>query len=259
MLNLNTITATTSNSYNKLNLVFISGWGYLPSALQPLATELTSSLPAQVQLYSWLDFVHSPPPLPANSWLIGWSLGGMLAANLAAQQPHKFAGLIMLGSNACFVQQASWPNALPTAELALFMQAVHQEPAQTLQRFAQLCAQGSTEKRQLGLTLRQQLATPNKDQLLLGLKLLQELDLRSAIYSCTAPKLAVFFQQDALVPAGVVKSLQQLNLIHTTTNNACTAQQLTTLLPGSHALPLHQPKDLAIHLHKFITTATSTH
>ncbi|MFH7422752.1 transporter, partial [Pseudomonas syringae pv. tagetis] len=61
-------------------------------------------------LPDWLDDLDAN--LPHNAWLGGWSLGGMLAAALAARRGEGCSGLLTLASNACFVTRGAWPNAM---------------------------------------------------------------------------------------------------------------------------------------------------
>ena len=75
-------------------LILLPGWGLGVSPLEPLAAALRGldehlqvhiePLPAldSSDLNEWLDELDAT--LPDNAWLGGWSLGGMLAAELAA-------------------------------------------------------------------------------------------------------------------------------------------------------------------------------
>ena len=76
-------------------LILLPGWGLGVSPLEPLAAALRGldehlrvdiePLPALAgsDLDEWLDELDAT--LPDNVWLGGWSLGGMLASELAAR------------------------------------------------------------------------------------------------------------------------------------------------------------------------------
>ncbi len=95
------------------HLVLLPGWGLGVVPLQILAEQLDAALPqltVQIQplpdvrgksteaLIALLD-----QQLPSDCWLMGWSLGGMLATALAAYRQSACAGLISYASNPCFV------------------------------------------------------------------------------------------------------------------------------------------------------------
>jgi|GEM_PF-4711110 len=82
---------------------------------------------------------------PKECWLIGWSLGGMLAVALAHRYPEPVTGVITLGANACFSTQADWPNAMPRSTFEQFYKRFQRSPERALKRFAFLCTSLSTE------------------------------------------------------------------------------------------------------------------
>ena len=101
-------------------LILLPGWGLDGAVLQPLAEALgdelqvhVADLPAltSVSVPDWLDELDAR--LPGDCWLAGWSLGGMLAAALAARRGERCRGLIGLASNARFVSSDAWPQAMP--------------------------------------------------------------------------------------------------------------------------------------------------
>ncbi|MDO8698544.1 MAG: alpha/beta fold hydrolase, partial [Pseudomonas sp.] len=112
-------------------LILLPGWGLGSAPLEPLAGALQGlqpSLRVQIEplpalgsadLNEWLDELDAN--LPENTWLGGWSLGGMLATELAARRGERCCGLITLASNACFVARSDWPQAMPEAVFAAFL------------------------------------------------------------------------------------------------------------------------------------------
>uniref|UniRef100_A0A1A9UKI9 AB hydrolase-1 domain-containing protein n=1 Tax=Glossina austeni TaxID=7395 RepID=A0A1A9UKI9_GLOAU len=48
--------------------------------------------------------------LPNKSILVGWSLGGLIASQIAIQHPKKFYGLIIISSSPYFCEEKNWPG-----------------------------------------------------------------------------------------------------------------------------------------------------
>jgi len=138
-------------------LILLPGWGLGVSPLEPLAAalrgldehltveieplpELESSDPAD-----WLDELDER--IPQDVWLGGWSLGGMLASELAARRGEHCCGLLTLASNPSFVAHEQWPSAMPAETFDAFLAGCSADPRQTLKRFSLLCAQGAQDPR----------------------------------------------------------------------------------------------------------------
>ncbi|MEH6651740.1 MAG: alpha/beta fold hydrolase [Motiliproteus sp.] len=138
-------------------------------------------------------------------WL-GWSLGGLVAANIVANPELPAAGLITIATNPCFVERADWPEAMSAATFALFQQSLQQTSLKTLNRFAALQGQGDPQARALLRTLKPVVAASaaQSSHLAQSLALLGD-DQRSLFADLTLPRLALFGENDALVPVAVAK------------------------------------------------------
>jgi pimeloyl-[acyl-carrier protein] methyl ester esterase len=200
-------------------LILLPGWGLGSGALDPLVTALrglaepvqvqTEALPepGSIQLSEWLDALDER--LPNDVWLGGWSLGGMLAAELAARRGERCPGLLTLASNPCFVARADWPDAMPAETFEAFLAACKADPKTLLKRFASLCAQGAADPR--GLSRRLAVAEPGSTQTLVeGLHVLATLDIRAALQAFGGRQLHLFAEGDSLVPVGAVSALREL-------------------------------------------------
>jgi len=202
-------------------LAILPGWGLGVEPLQPLAQALTAALPdfhVQVQPLPSIKgqseasiLQQLEQQLPENCWLLGWSLGGMLATAVAAQRQSRCAGLITYASNACFVAHDRWPAAMPAATFNAFRQLCQDDLGAGLKRFALLCSQGAEQARQLSRQLQALTTTAEPDDVLAGLDLLAALDNRAAISTFTGAQLHVLAEADALVPASAAALLQALN------------------------------------------------
>ena len=255
---------------NKNTLVLLAGWGLGVAPLQALAAALTHELKIALpdftlQLQPLPDLVGKnittliqqlDDELPKNCWLAGWSLGGMLATAVAAQRnqttsKNTCAGLISLASNACFVANSNWQNAMPASTFAEFYKLCQTDLAMGLKRFSLLCSQGAEQPRLLSRQLLDNTLEENRSiellslELLAGLELLAKLDNRAAITHFSAPQLYLFAAADALVPVAAAADLQALN------SNAA-----VEVLGQSHASVLAEPQLLAQRMAAFIVGNT---
>ncbi|HKM36820.1 MAG TPA: alpha/beta fold hydrolase, partial [Thiopseudomonas sp.] len=140
-------------------IVLLPGWGLGVVPMQCLAEELQAALPDfTVQIQALPDMTGKDvaaviqeldQQLPTDCWLVGWSLGGMLATALAAQRQSACAGVISYASNACFVAREHWPLAMPVDTFTEFRQLCSSDLTTGLKRFALLCSQGAEQARQL--------------------------------------------------------------------------------------------------------------
>ncbi|WP_426122100.1 alpha/beta fold hydrolase [Pseudomonas sp. PSPC2-3] len=201
-------------------LILLPGWGLGVSPLEPLAAALhglnehlrvqVEPLPALASsdLDEWLDELDAS--LPDDAWLGGWSLGGMLASELAARRGERCCGLLTLASNPCFVARDSWPNAMPGATFEAFLAGCHADVPVTLKRFGLLCAKGAADPRGLARLLTSAAPQTPSNVLMNGLELLAQLDTRDALVAFRGPQLHLFAGLDELVPAEAASDLLSL-------------------------------------------------
>lgn len=232
-------------------IVLLPGWGLGVVPLQLLAEQLTSALPDFiVQIQPLPDMTGKDAlavikqldqQLPSDCWLVGWSLGGMLAMALAAQRQAGCAGLISYASNACFVARDDWAEAMSVEAFNEFHALCRNDLSNGLKRFALLCSQGSAQPRPLSRQLQEMALLADSAQDLAGLDVLAELDNRSAIRSFAGPQLHLLALTDALLPAEAADPLRSLN-----------PQAAVELLGHSHASVFAEPQLLAQRMAQFI-------
>lgn len=201
-------------------LILLPGWGLGLAPLQPLVAALQGLDPhLHVQLEPLPELASATPQdwlaeldtrLPQDCWLGGWSLGGMLAAELAARRGERCRGLLTLASNASFVAREDWPAAMPATTFADFRAGCAADAPATLKRFSLLCAQGAAEPRVLGRRLLADAPVQDAAHLLAGLDVLAALDTRAALLAFGGAQLHLFADADALVPVEVVGEVQSL-------------------------------------------------
>ena len=231
-------------------LILLPGWAFGPASLEPLAELLRereprlhvelASLPALDQPQAWLDELDAR--LPPDSWLAGWSLGGMLATQLAARRGDNCPGLVTLCSNPCFRSREDWPTAMPAEVFDAFAQAFRLGADDTLKRFALLSSRGAHDPRTLGRQLQVSLLDQPPEELAAGLALLAELDGRESLQRYVGPQLHLFAGNDALVPAAAAEALL-----------AWLPDVEVDVLPNaSHGLPLERAEDVATAMLAFM-------
>lgn len=232
-------------------IVILPGWGLGVVPLQLLAEELDVALPDfTVQIQPLPDMTGQTAAaviqqldqqLPRDCWLLGWSLGGMLATALAAHRQSACAGLISYASNACFVAQEAWPPALPVDTFAEFRELCRSDLPAGLKRFALLCSQGSAQPRALSRQLQEMVLATDANSALAELDLLAVLDNRQAISDFAGPQLHLLAQADALVPPEAASVLGDLN-----------SQASVEILGHSHASVFAESHELAQRMVSFI-------
>lgn len=233
-------------------LILFPGWGLGTAALQPLAASLRAQdARLQVELLPlpelpdsdpqrWLD--HLDRDVPRDTWLGGWSLGGMLAAELAARRGDHCCGLVTLASNASFVAREGWPDGMAQDTFQAFLDGCRSHTSHTLKRFRSLCTQGAQEARTLSRQL--EIGVPATDPLYLatGLEVLAALDTRAALDRYAGPQLHLFAGNDALVPVEAASAL----------NERLQDVEVGVVEGASHAFLLEYPQELATTIKHFL-------
>jgi len=93
------------------------------------------------------SFHHDVAPLlPAEYFLLGWSLGGTLAS-LLASQTSRVKALITVASNPVFIAKEQWVEGMSLAVFSQFQQDFHVNAQSALQRFVMLQTRGSATAR----------------------------------------------------------------------------------------------------------------
>lgn len=237
-------------------LVLLHGWGSASNSWQPLLPELqklshviTLDLPgfgaspalAEFSLDTVLDLIATR--LPERCLLMGWSLGGMLAVQLAYRYPQKISHIVTLATNAKFVASRDYVAAMPHTINRQFNKSFAQDAAATLKLFNGLLAQGDSNERALLKQVRQLAdAGAINHNWLAALELLASLDNREAFAQLHQPGLHVLAEKDVLVPVAAEAALMALN----------PQQQVHIIAEAAHAVHWSQPKQVMQLLQQFL-------
>jgi len=235
-------------SEQSIPLVLLHGWGLNSAVWQPmianLPTEFTDSfhvitldLPGfginkdqEISPYSLANICeHITNTIEQPAIYLGWSLGGLVATEMALNYPEKVLGLITVASSPRFTEQRAeqssekimdekevnqlvWPGIRPLV-LNSFHQQLHIDAKKTINGFLKLQAMGSPHVRQdikqiSQLVLQHEMATKNTlDE---SLKLLETSDYRSRLKDINLPFLRLYGSADSLVPKSVIERIAKL-------------------------------------------------
>ncbi|WP_434930955.1 pimeloyl-ACP methyl ester esterase BioH [Shewanella sp. HL-SH5] len=210
---------------NGQDIVLLHGWGVNSAVFEPLKQALSEyrvhyvdlpgfgdSDPIEGDIDIWAAALATQ--LPDNAIWLGWSLGGLVATQVALTFPTKIKALITVASSPCFMAQPDekpqpWPGIAPQV-LSQFSQQLHKNLPKTIERFLAIQAMGSeTAKADIQMIKHLVLAKPLpcEDSLLQGLTMLAEVDLRYQLHAIKQPWLRIWGKSDSLVPKSGLEML----------------------------------------------------
>lgn len=140
---------------------------------------------------------------PERAVWVGWSLGGLLALEVARLAPQRVAGLGLLASSPCFTVREGWPCAMSAKTFAQFEAGLAQDHAATLRRFLALQTLGAEDARAVRALLDAaalDAASADVRALQAGLEILRQADLRQALAELQVPLAVMLGGMDRIVP-----------------------------------------------------------
>lgn len=141
--------------------------------------------------------------LPERCYLMGWSLGGVVATALARNLGGKIEKLITVSSSPCFVANESWSYGMDKQTLESFIGYLSEDFKATLNRFLMIQTMGSPTQKQDVAQLKETVfryGLPSEKALSGGLQILHDVDLRQTIQKLSMPLLRIYGKLDTLVP-----------------------------------------------------------
>jgi pimeloyl-[acyl-carrier protein] methyl ester esterase len=204
------------------DLVLLHGWGLNAEVWQNMVPRLSPHF--RLHLVDLPGFGRSQgfgpltlaemaqqllPQLPDRAVLLGWSLGGLVASQLALTQPQRVAALITVASSPCFTARDEWPGIKPET-LQSFQQQLSTDFQRTVERFLALQTMGTENARQDARQLKEVVLSqpmPSVEVLEGGLEILRQDDLRAALDDLPLPFLRIYGYLDGLVPRRIAEEL----------------------------------------------------
>ncbi|CAM6965211.1 MULTISPECIES: pimeloyl-ACP methyl ester esterase BioH [Enterobacter] len=207
------------------HLVLLHGWGLNAEVWHCISEELASQFTLHLVDLPGYGRSHGYGAMtleemakevvdaaPQHAIWLGWSLGGLVASQIALSWPERVKALVTVASSPCFSAQEAWPGIKPDV-LAGFQQQLSDDFQRTVERFLALQTMGTETARQDARALKQvvlSLPMPDVGVLNGGLEILKTVDLREPLAALTMPHLRIYGYLDGLVPRKVVPLLDAL-------------------------------------------------
>lgn len=241
------------------DILLLHGWGLNSEVWQPLLDRLQSHFCFHLLDLPGFGVNHQLAPdhynlatvtelvarhLTRPTVVLGWSLGGLVAQQLALQYPQRVRALVCITSSPRFLADDNWPG-IKDDVLRAFAAQLRSDPAATVERFLAIQALGSERARADIQLLKQQISrrpTANPVALKHGLNILREADLRHQLKQIECPTLRIYGRNDSLVPKAALEQIEALQ-----------PQATSMLFPkASHAPFISHADEFAEALHHYL-------
>ncbi len=209
-------------------LVLLHGWGLHSGIWNLLVEDLAKNF--RVHLVDLPGFGRSPIPsddyslqlltqqilkvVPEKAHYCGWSLGGVVATNIALERPEAVHKLVTVSSNPKFVQSDDWQYAMQANIMDSFCRFLEEDYQGTIIRFLAIQAMGSETQKEDIKYLKDTVflhGIPATKALREGLAMLNDIDLREKLSDLKMPTMRFYGRLDSLVPNKVAEKVKLLH------------------------------------------------
>ena len=146
--------------------------------------------------------------------LVGWSLGGAIALELALHIPAAVRAVVSIASSPCFVATVAWPLGMSRTVFGTFCSELTQDWEVVVDRFLTLETLGSpnekTELRWLRTAIYAH-GKPDLVALMSGLAMLESIDLTARLVDLRVPSLWLGGRRDRIVSPQTVLASAELS------------------------------------------------
>ncbi len=153
----------------------------------------------------WIEAIAEQLP-ETPGIIVGWSLGGIIAMQLALKYPEKIKGLVLVSTTPSFCDRDDWAHGCDQTTFDVFENGIKENSAKTMGRFFMLMLQGDVISRsdynQIARSAIDKDHPPSQAILEKGLHHLATTDLRETVSSISVPTLMMHGAEDAIVPVG---------------------------------------------------------
>jgi malonyl-CoA O-methyltransferase len=186
------------------------------------------------------------PHVPAGAAVLGWSLGGMVALELARSRPADLAALVLLATTPCFLARDDWPDGMSPAVLDGFAAGLAGDYRRTISNFLALQTWGDEHATQALRSLRATLdahGEPDPHALAAGLGILREADLRTELAAIAIPALVISGEHDRITPVAAGRELA----------SRLPSARFITIAKAGHAPFLSHADEVLRHIESFLS------
>jgi pimeloyl-[acyl-carrier protein] methyl ester esterase len=144
--------------------------------------------------------------------LLGWSLGGQIALDLAAAMPGRVEHLVLVATTPRFAASPDWPYGMPATALERMATQLKTNYKRTVSDFLELQVRGSTGAEKALADLHASLfehGEAHPKALVAGLATLESSDLRPMLPLVRAPTLVVAGQYDRVTLPAASRALAE--------------------------------------------------
>ena len=173
-------------------MIALPGYGKLPAA-EPIAAVLK-------ELAAYLT---------PSTIIVGWSLGGLLAVDLARQYPDRVRALVLIAALPCFSRQHGWAAGWDPSAAAVVRDRLQQDPAAASRYVAALAVRGEADAQQYKRVLDSSAVT-GKPVLQRDLDYMMTADRRHAFAALEQPIHVWLGMRDALIGGDCAAALRAL-------------------------------------------------
>jgi len=211
------------------DLVLLHGWGLNLRVWDGLAGELSDhfrviavDLPGHGRS-AWDPNARTPAaqawrvhetlaPMSERYSLLGWSLGGQIALDLAAAMPARIERLVLVATTPRFASGPDWPHGMSPDALAKLANQLRTDYQRTVSEFLELQVRGSSTSEKVLAQLRASLFAHGEarpEALAVGLETLRNSDLRPTLGLVRAPALVIAGQYDRVAQPAASRALAE--------------------------------------------------
>lgn len=136
--------------------------------------------------------------------LTGWSLGALVALELALLMPEKIKSLVLIGGTSRFTQAPDYHGGLPRVLVERMKKSLTRNPGQTLEKFFSLMFTSQEREEGIMEQFQKGYLSPGQNwsekELAAGLDFLINQDLREKLGKIKVPSLIIHGDRDEICP-----------------------------------------------------------
>jgi pimeloyl-[acyl-carrier protein] methyl ester esterase len=211
------------------DIVLLHGWGLnlrvwdaLAAVLENSFRVITVNLPGHGRS-EWNPKARTPAEqawqvhaalesLSDRYHLLGWSLGGQIALDLAAAMPGSVDRLVLVATTPRFIAGPDWPHGMPASAIERMATQLRTNYKRTVSDFLELQVRGSAGSEKALADLHASLfahGEAHPKALVAGLETLRNSDLRPLLSLVRAPTLVIAGQYDRVTLPAASKALAE--------------------------------------------------